>query len=465
MNKSRIAIISMGIIGIILILISPIIGLSQSGIGTGKLAVGGLCVLLIILGILWDNFSKLYSGIAVVILNTIVFLIFVELLFAGLNWLDRRNGFDPVIDLQDTNTLLQIPNRRENHPYYQTVDWGRDFWDEVNRVFARRKTYHPYIMWREQPTNGEYVNIDADGLRSVPNSNCQSDDAYRVFIFGGSTMWGEGSPNNLTIAAQLQNLMNTNLNRDVCIVNFAQGGWVAMQGLIELIRQIQADQIPDLVIFYDGVNEVISAQLSGLPDSHYGTNVIASQLLDFTPFDAQRSSDDVSLNHLLLSQLSKTHVWSYLTNHGIVSELAFEDQLLVENNLPEYIIQPNPDIPTLVSGLIEHYMVTMNIVEQLGVKYDFEVAFFWQPVVYVGDKPFTESEIAFATGDTIDLMYDMAYEQIQETFASDRFFYIADAFDSFEEQIYIDRVHVTPIGDEIIATVIWETLEANNLIQ
>ena len=62
----------------------------------------------------------------------------------------------------------------------------------------------------------------------------------------------------------------------VCVVNFGESGFVSTQGVIQLILELQSGNIPDLVIFYDGVNDVYAAYQSGRP-THQNFDKIAAK--------------------------------------------------------------------------------------------------------------------------------------------------------------------------------------------
>ena len=52
------------------------------------------------------------------------------------------------------------------------------------------------------------------------------------------------------------------------IRNLAEIGYVSTQEMIALVRELQSGYRPDLVLFYDGVNDTTSALLEGEADAH-----------------------------------------------------------------------------------------------------------------------------------------------------------------------------------------------------
>lgn len=69
MKKAQIAIIVIGVIGMVLVLFAPMIGLSKPGFGTGKLTVLIFCIGLICVGIVGSNITKLYTSLAIIFLT------------------------------------------------------------------------------------------------------------------------------------------------------------------------------------------------------------------------------------------------------------------------------------------------------------------------------------------------------------------------------------------------------------
>jgi lysophospholipase L1-like esterase len=93
----------------------------------------------------------------------------------------------------------------------------------------------------------------------------------KIFMFGGSALWGTGARDAFTIpsifATQLQ---NKGLATEV--TNFGESGYVSTQEVSAMLLQLQKGQIPDLVIFYDGVKDMYSAyqqHVAGLPENEF----------------------------------------------------------------------------------------------------------------------------------------------------------------------------------------------------
>lgn len=118
--------------------------------------------------------------------------------------------------------------------------------------------------------HGENLNIDAEGWRIDDSKGKLFDDYsvrnYNIFLFGGSTMFGFGVTDNKTIAAHLQGLMG-NLQyqgKPVRVYNLGQPAYSSKDEVYLLVDQLKQGRVPDMVVFYDGINETCMSLDSGM---------------------------------------------------------------------------------------------------------------------------------------------------------------------------------------------------------
>jgi len=79
----------------------------------------------------------------------------------------------------------------------------------------------------------------------------------RVFTFGGSTMWGAGVRDDYAVASHLSKLLHERGYRAE-VTNYGEIAYVSTQAAITLLRSIHRGEIPDIALFYDGINEAFS---------------------------------------------------------------------------------------------------------------------------------------------------------------------------------------------------------------
>ena len=101
------------------------------------------------------------------------------------------------------------------------------------------------------------ININSHGFRGAEFSQIKSDDTYRIFIVGGSTAFGTGSTSDsTTIPGFLQDKFDTNpLPKKIEVINAGISGLFSGTE-VGLIKQQILDFEPDMLVIYDGWNDV-----------------------------------------------------------------------------------------------------------------------------------------------------------------------------------------------------------------
>jgi hypothetical protein len=416
------SILVLGVLIIGLVLLADPLGLSGRGFSRGQLLVLLVGVSLVILGGMRERIVKVYQTIAILLLNTIVLLIILEISAGVLSWVISTD--------EDT---APPANFKLNLSYYQSQDWSRQYWREFNA--AEKYRYQPFVGWRRPPFEGETIHVDETGRRVTPNADCQ-EGAYTVFAFGGSTMWGTGAPDWGTIPAYLQQQLDEQRDQPVCVINFGQSAYVSSQSLIELFLQLKAGNIPDLAVFYDGTNDVFAAYQSGRADAHQNLRQLEEVFLG-----KQKQSLPDHISETLRQQ-------SYLIR--LIDRYLAEDEES-EKNLITYQTM-GVDAETLAGAVVDNYLANYAFVETLSAAYSFDFAFFWQPALPVSQKPLTPEEQAFAEKLDPDLvaLYTATYQRI-ESQNLPHLIDLSGVLDDSEESLWIDFTHITPVGNQIVA--------------
>jgi lysophospholipase L1-like esterase len=379
-----------------------------------------------------------WRGLGLLLMNTLVLLLFIEIAAGGVSWFISEP--EDVPDILDSNV-----RDWRSLPYYADQPWAADYWAEAENLTVQ---FAPFLIWRTAQINGAYINASAGGTRITPGADCDG-DAFRVFAMGGSTMWGAGAPDFGTIPAYLVEGLQTELDAPVCVINFGQAAAVTTQGVIELMLRLQNDDIPDLIIFYAGINEVQAAYETGAGDLHQSYTLIAGRYHDpsfeYTSFGAALGDGlrDVSYAARLLGRLSPENEsgipsLSYATM-GIGAEL-------------------------LAAQTVDTLRANYEMVEALATAYGFDFAFFWQPVLAVEVKPLTPEEVPLQNNldPALVALYEATYDAVPSDYA--KFYDIRDALADERAQIYIDEFHITPDGNRIVADRMLEILREDGFL-
>ena len=98
------------------------------------------------------------------------------------------------------------------------------------------------------------ININSYGFRGPEIIDKNSDDAFRIFIVGGSTTFGSGSTSdNETIPGQLQQFFNQH-EKNVEVINAGIGSGYSYTEKF-LIKNDLINLNPDLILVYTGGND------------------------------------------------------------------------------------------------------------------------------------------------------------------------------------------------------------------
>jgi hypothetical protein len=131
-------------------------------------------------------------------------------------------------------------------PNYADKARAKQILGEFHQLETR---YVPFVEWRRQEFHGQTTTIDADGNRVQPATTSQP--AATVRFFGGSAMWGSGVEDDQTIPAAFNRL-----HPELRVTNHGESGFTSRQGVSQLVNLVNSGEPMDLVVFYDGNNDV-----------------------------------------------------------------------------------------------------------------------------------------------------------------------------------------------------------------
>ena len=189
-----------------------------------------------------DKLRRWYRVTALVTFNSIMLFVFVNLvLFAILS--ARTKPDSPLVRYGEDNLLTAYPG------------WNaQDVQTLLTETYADLKfEYEPFTEFRSKPLREKFINIDLAGFRF---SKTQApwpprSDAFNVFVFGGSTTFGMGLPDDETIASYLQ----ADSVHPIAVYNFGRIFYLSRQEEILFQQLLQSGFVPQVAIFIDGLND------------------------------------------------------------------------------------------------------------------------------------------------------------------------------------------------------------------
>lgn len=382
--------------------------------------VGAMCV---VGAATWHRFPSLYRDTATILLTSVLILV-------GLNFAAQqlvRPAVQP--DRHNPETLS----------YFDDEPWGREVWTSLNAILEQR-VYEPYVLWGGVPYRSPLTNVSVSGERSTPGSEC-GDGAYRVFVFGGSTVWGYAVPDTSTIPAYLRaRLAAERPDRPVCVVNLGQLAYVSTQSLVAYLARLQQGDRPDLAVFYEGYNDLFMARYTGV-----GAHFYMDEL--------QRRIEGTSAS-LAAESLGRL---------GLV-RLAAQARAAPSPGGPSpEFLEPSD---TLARAATDHYLANVEIVDAVSERFGVPVHFFWQPIITVGDKPMTDEErrIRAFTSDAVAGFEREAAERVAAASGGmANVHFLGNVFDTVDDFVWIDAVHLTETGNRLIADAIVDAIPFDSL--
>ncbi len=318
---------------------------------------------------------------------------------------------------------------------YKDKNWAKEYFQEFEESSVME--YVPYTEFKRKPNYfGKYINLDLHSLRKTyypcVDKNNQS---LTIFIFGGSTMWGSGARDHATIASQLSKKM-CEKGIPVTITNYGESGYVNTQELLRLELELRAGKIPNIIIFYDGFNDVFSAyqnRISGYPQN-VGNRIKEFNLRKrFNPYGLMPNFNEI-IERVLRAIMKKGSV------PAIGSDLA--------------------------RGISETYLGNIKIVKGLEKEFKFKALYYWQPTVFTKENR-SKNEKELLNNPEMQESFLITTKKVKELIPE-----MTDLTNIFDQQpstIYIDWSHITEEGNELVAEAIadniFKEILKNNYLQ
>jgi lysophospholipase L1-like esterase len=333
------------------------------------------------------------------------------------------------------------PDPRVLNEGYGGAAWPVEHYREIERLEER---WEPYVYFRPKAFRGRTITIGDDGLRSTWQPPAVPGEPGRVvaklLVLGGSSLWGFGARDDATIPSLLGQTLHER-GWHVEIRNLAEIGYVSTQELIALLRELQAGYRPDVVLFYDGVNDTASALLEG--EAGLTTNEINRR----REFNLLQSP--ARLTQALAAKLVGDSA-SYRIARAVRSRLG---------GVPSTFFPGRSEakIPPLADRVVARYEANLDLVKSLGQSFRFRYLFFWQPDVFTKPKPVSLELKHAATYAWAQPMFRAVHTRIRASAqlqADTAFQDLSAIFADSDGLIFIDYCHTTEFANRRIAAVL-----------
>jgi lysophospholipase L1-like esterase len=394
------------------------------------------------------NYKKLsayYNSLALIVLNTCLLLLCINLiLFIAFKIKDT------VVDSKKSNPVTEkygAPSFKKVYPQLSK--------EEIDHLLVeswlRPLEYEPFTQFRERPFHGTYVNVDDQGFRITKNQGSWPPDShnFNIFLFGGSTTFGYGVPDDQTIASYLQEVLTNRLERDVRVYNFGRAYYYSTQESVLFERLVVSGFVPDMAIFIDGLNDFYFKTDKLLYTDRF------TQLLDGTI-----SGESKLVKNLPMARCARflrkflASLWSR-KNGTDLHKAQDEVSLNKENH----------SVQSTIRTAIERYLRNKKLIEVIAAGYGVRPVFVWQPV------PTYHYDLTYHLFNGKDVLehysrfgYPYMAEYIKKTPLGKNFLWCADIQQNIQEPLYADSCHYSAKMSYLFAQAIADQLMERNLL-
>jgi lysophospholipase L1-like esterase len=361
-----------------------------------------------------------------------------------------------ILLLVELGAWLLLPGRYEDPPPVtadawiysdalprQDTVWMKEFVDEFCRSYHAHWT--PYLYFKRDRFVGKHINVDSNGIRYTPQPPRPEMDVVhpkRIFLFGGSTMWGTGARDSGTIASALWRVVASDPAAvPAQIVNMGESGYVSTQGVLRLELELRKGNVPDIAILYDGANDVFSAYQNGeagVPQNEMHRAMEFNLLMD------GKAMRVLGLSDLLGRTVTAAVIKS------------------IRSAISTITLTPLPRVE-IAGDIVRLYRGNLEIVEALSRQFGFRYEAYWQPTVFSRTNPSPYERRQSDKQQEIRPLFVEAYHRIAQDSllrANPRFHDISDVFNRVDTPVYLDFCHITETSNAIVAQRMYDDIRS-----
>ncbi|MCZ4353639.1 hypothetical protein O4H61_14055 [Roseovarius aestuarii] len=269
---------------------------------------------------------------------------------------------------------------------------------------------------------GRWYNV-VDGHRKTVD---QPENAQRkIYLFGGSTVFNIEVPDEYTIASQLQKMVNR-VTDSTAVINMGVTSIDSGQQLSRLVEDIRL-QPQDIVLFYDGVNDVMQRVVYENQD---GYMIGRPKEEPFLPRLLRKLAGELAIFRVALNQAER--------------DKAID--------------------PEVINSATDAYLSVLNTAQAFSLDSGATFYHFLQPTIYTKRETNTyENSILDRDATSGSQLVKSAYEQTYPVFQSalSNVPFSTDltaAFDGLDPSPYLDFCHINHVGNRVIAESIFQTI-------
>jgi lysophospholipase L1-like esterase len=406
---------------------------SRSLSGTPLLSLV-VALALIILAVLSPTAGQLrdhYKGIALFAFNTAIVLLGINLILGII--------FGIVDHFRVSANAVVFANRDQAYPDLA----GSEVTAMLEETYSRPEVFEPFTQFKEPPGQGAYVNVSDGGFRTngdKPPLPWPPNAAHiNIFVFGGSTTFGYGLPDNETVPAHLAQSLNRSVPPGVAVYNFGRAWYFSTQERILFEQLLLSGHVPDVAIFIDGINDFHHPW--GIP---HASDVLNKAYQGGSTGDAFTNWPMARLARGLQRRL-----------RGTVSAPYY----------PQYFAEyENQDI---LNAVVTRYLRNKELIESAADAHQIATVFVWQPsptYKYDDDHYHLFKGEGYGAHTRSRFGYPVMAARQKEMRRGKDFLWLADIQQDRKEPLYCDLMHYTSAFAKDIAGSVAAYLKERRLV-
>lgn len=329
---------------------------------------------------------------------------------------------------------------------------------------------HTVLHFTEGAARPHYT-VGLEGIRYLPDwsdnfvRNILSQQHTQTFVFGGSTTFGDGVPDNSTVVARLNAI-----DEEKTYINFGIQAYDSIREVDKLVYLLRKGYRPASVIFIDGLNEVTTFARSPyeLHDSPRAQGLILDRgqvpLVFGVPVKENRLlalAYSFPVSHLIYRYLHRKNDINDVFIRKSANVNGLDDWLELMDFHYNWATLHKNRIDKLADEIIHYYKENISFVRQLGDAFGFTVHFIYQPIgLLESNQEFLLED--FYTSDYF-AVYNGVDSRIREAISAGLLI-MEDCSRAISgagvQGSYVDATHYSPRGNDILASCILQSISS-----
>ncbi len=351
-------------------------------------------------------------------------------------------------------------------PALRDSPWAAEVLAEQTALPSVKDSFLGYRMGTKA---SQYTNI-FDGVRKSYQSTAPG-KKVSVWFFGASALFGDGQRDDHTIPSEFARLAEAD-GIPVEVRNYGRPG-TAMWQELELFEQVvSTGQKPDLVVFYDGFNDLawqmnvkLTTEPTNIYDSTSGqaTNAGASD----TNATAKPPTPTSSQSGTSLSDVADAY-WDQSASHHVYDALhdliAGSDQPAVQ--FAKGVEQRDTtgtaaggDVLQAAKNAVSIQSRAASLATSVAASVGADTSFFWQPNVFT-KKLVPDEQAYLGLAGYQPERWDPAVREARSLLKGTPYVDVGDALDGATQPVLWDFVHTNEEGARLSAVALYSHLKA-----